>query len=120
ENLRMSDKRRRLLLDNLVDKRLTAQRMQRVNKTDNVDNCICPAVALPGNWDSYLEQNTSSNTRQKIRRFLRKLDSSDEFRITHADASTIDRDIGIILEMWRIKWAPRKGNLIPGLMRSNR
>ncbi|MDX8540377.1 GNAT family N-acetyltransferase [Mesorhizobium abyssinicae] len=120
ENLRMSDKRRRLLLDNLVDKRLTAQRMQRVNKTDNVDNCICPAVALPRNWDSYLEQNTSSNTRQKIRRFLRKLDSSDEFRITHADASTIDRDIGIILEMWRIKWAPRKGNLIPGLMRSNR
>ncbi|WP_192180233.1 GNAT family N-acetyltransferase [Mesorhizobium amorphae] len=120
ENLRMSEKRRRLLLDNLADKRLTAQRMQRVNKTDNVDNCTCPATNLPGDWDAYLEQKISSNTRQKIRRFLRKLDGSDEFRITHADASTIDRDIGIILEMWRIKWAPRKGNLLPGLLRSNR
>ncbi|PBC04292.1 GNAT family N-acetyltransferase [Mesorhizobium sp. WSM3860] len=120
ENLRMSEKRRRLLIDNLADKRLTAHKMPRVNKTDNVDNCICPAAALPGDWDSYLEQKTSSNTRQKIRRFLRKLDGSGEFRITHADASTIDRDIGIILEMWRIKWAPRKGNLLPGLIRSNR
>ena len=120
ENLRMSPKRQRLLLDNLEDKRLTAQKLPRFNKTDNVDNCICPAAQLPGDWDSYLEQKTSSNTRQKIRRFLRKLDQSDEFRITHPDASTIDRDIGIILEMWRIKWAPRKGNLLPGLIRSNR
>ena len=120
ENLRMSEKRRRLLLENLVDSRVTAQRMPRLNKTDNVDNCICPAVELPGDWDSYLERKTSANTRQKIRRFLRKLDGSDEFRITHADAETIDRDIGIILEMWRIKWAPRKGNLLPGLIRSNR
>ncbi|TPN85525.1 GNAT family N-acetyltransferase [Mesorhizobium sp. CU2] len=120
ENLRMSEKRRRLLLENLADKRLTAQKMQRVNKTDNVDNCICPATELPGDWDTYLERKTSSNTRQKIRRFLRKLDGSDEFRITHADASTIDRDIEAILEMWRVKWAPRKGNLLPGLIRSNR
>ncbi|RWE30095.1 GNAT family N-acetyltransferase [Mesorhizobium sp.] len=120
ENLRMSEKRRRLLLTNLADARLTSQRVSRVNKTDNVDNCICPAIDLPDDWDTYLEQKTSSNTRQKIRRFLRKLDRSEEFRITHADTSTIDRDIGIILEMWRIKWAPRKGNLLPGLMRSNR
>lgn len=120
ENIRMSEKRRRLLRDNLVDSRLTIQNVPRVNKTDNVDNCICPSIELPGDWDSYLEQKTSANTRQKIRRFLRKLDGSDEFRITHADASTIDRDIGIILEMWRIKWAPRKGNLLPGLIRSNR
>ena len=120
ENLRMSDKRIRLLIENLADKRLTVQRMPRVNKTDNIDNCICPSLSMPDDWDTYLEQKTSSNTRQKIRRFLRKLDGSDEFRVTHADASTIDRDIGIILEMWRIKWAPRKGNLLPNLLRSNR
>ncbi|WP_258604066.1 GNAT family N-acetyltransferase [Mesorhizobium sp. AR10] len=120
ENLRMSEPRRRLLLKNLDDKRLEAQQMRRVNKADNIDNCICPSLDLPGDWETYLEQKTSSNTRQKIRRFLRKLDGSNEFRITHADASTIDRDIGIILEMWRIKWAARKGNLLPSLIRSNR
>ena len=120
ENLRMSEPRRRLLADNLADKRLTAHKMERVNKADNVDNCICTAIDLPGDWDTYLEQKTSSNTRQKIRRFLRKLDGSDEFRITHADASTIDRDIGIILDMWRIKWGARKGDTLPGLIRSNR
>ena len=119
ENLRMSEKRRRLLLKNMTDERLTSHDLRRVN-SDNVNNCICTSIDLPGDWETYLEQKASSNTRQKIRRFLRKLDGSEEFRITHADASTLDRDIGVILEMWRIKWGSRKGNQLPGLLRSNR
>ncbi len=119
ENLRMSEKRRRLLLKNMTDERLTGHDLRRVN-SDNVNNCICTSIDLPGDWETYLEQKASSNTRQKIRRFLRKLDGSEEFRITHADASTLDRDIGVILEMWRIKWGSRKGNQLPGLLRSNR
>jgi tetratricopeptide (TPR) repeat protein len=120
ENLRMSDRRLRFLMEHLEDKRLTFRRMKRVNQVDNVDNCICPAIDLPDTWERYLQENLSSNTRQKMRRFLRKLENSGEFRITHADETTVKRDIEILLEFWRIKWIPRKGNLVPGLIRSNR
>ena len=120
ENLRMSERRLRLFLKNLADERLDIRKMTRVNKVDNVNNCKCPSLDLPESWDAYLEQKLGSNTRQKFRRFLRRVESSDEFRITHADASTIDRDIGILLEFWRVKWTPRKGNLVPGLLKSNR
>jgi CelD/BcsL family acetyltransferase involved in cellulose biosynthesis/TolA-binding protein len=120
ENLRMSERRERWFLEYLSDKRLSARRMRRVNQLDKVDNCVCPEIHLPHTWEEYLQNNLSGNTRQKMRRFLRKVESSGEFRITHADASTIKRDIEILLEFWRIKWTPRKGNLIPGLVKSNR
>ena len=120
ENLRMSERRLRFFLKNLADERLDIRKMARVNKVDGINNCTCPSLDLPGSWDAYLEQKLGSNTRQKFRRFLRRVEGSDEFRITHADASTIDRDIGILLEFWRVKWTPRKGNLVPGLLKSNR
>ncbi len=44
---------------------------------DGIDNSICPSVALPDDLDRFLETKVSSNTRQKIRRFLRQV---EEFR----------------------------------------
>ena len=120
ENLRMSERRLRSFVKNLADERLDIRKMTRVNKVDGINNCKCPSLDLPGSWDAYLEQKLGSNTRQKFRRFLRRVEGSDEFRITHADASTIERDVGILLEFWRVKWTPRKGNLVPGLLKSNR
>jgi CelD/BcsL family acetyltransferase involved in cellulose biosynthesis len=120
ENLRMSESRVRCLTEHLADNRLTFRRMKRVNQRDNVDNCICPAIDLPDTWERYLAHNLSSNTRQKMRRYLRKLENSSEFRITHADASTVQRDVEILLDLWRIKWTERKGDLVPGLVKSNR
>ena len=120
ENLRVSERRSRVLLNNLSDERLVIRKVTRVNKADGVDNCICPSIELPDTWEAYLEQKLSSNTRQKLRRFMRKVEGSDEFRITHADASTVRRDIDILLEFWRNKWGARKGKLLPGILRSNR
>jgi tetratricopeptide (TPR) repeat protein len=119
ENLRMSDERLRWFLTNLQDDRLSFRQIARVNKIDNTDNCKCPLVRLQDTWDDYLAQNVSSGTRQKIRRFLRRAESGEEFRITLADESTIERDLNILLELWRRKWAPRKGDLTAGLVRSN-
>lgn len=75
----------------------------------NIDNTICPRVRLPDSWDAYLEQHMSSQTRQKLRRFLRKVEGGEEFRITHADATTIDRDLTVLFDFWRTRWAPIKG-----------
>ncbi|UUP18327.1 GNAT family N-acetyltransferase [Nitratireductor thuwali] len=119
ENFRGSERKWRTFVSKLSDAKLAIQPMQRIN-SDNIDNCICPAASLPESWDLFLERNLSSNTRQKLRRFLRKVENSDAFGITHADASTVERDIEILLEFWRIKWSARKGKLLPGLIRSNR
>lgn len=76
---------------------------------DDIDNRICPIVSLPTNWDDYLEQKMSSQTRQKLRRFLRKLDGDEGYRITTATAETIDRDLTILFDFWRTRWTERKG-----------
>jgi CelD/BcsL family acetyltransferase involved in cellulose biosynthesis len=110
ENLRMSEERLRFFIGELQDERLNFRKLRNVNAADNVDNSVCLAAELAETWDLFLERNLSSNTRQKMRRFLRRVESSDDFRITHADASTIERDIEILLRFWSIKWAARKKN----------
>lgn len=75
----------------------------------NINNCICPVVSLPDTFDSYLDSHMSSQTRQKLRRFLRKVEGDDEYRITFATKETIKRDMDILFDFWRIRWAPHKG-----------
>src|SRR5207244_3986071 len=62
---------------------------------DNLNHCICPHIPLPSNWETYLEQHMSSQTRQKLRRFMRKVESDDEYRITMATAETVEQDLDI-------------------------
>ena len=83
-----------------------------------VDNSICPYIPLSNyqNWDNYLQNALSSNTRQKVRRFLRKVEGDDEFCIAHADSDNIDHYIDIILNFWEIRWAKRKGPNTPGII----
>ncbi|MGO7778252.1 cellulose biosynthesis protein, partial [Rhizobium johnstonii] len=76
--------------------------------SENIDNTICPIVPLPASFADYLEQRMSSQTRQKLRRFLRKVECDDVYWITMATAETSDRDLDILLNLWRIKWSARK------------
>src|SRR5262249_16044458 len=61
-----------------------------------------------------------ANTRQKIRRLLKQFEASHEYRITVATSETIERDLDTLLRFWEIKWTPRKGDLVPALIRTNR
>jgi CelD/BcsL family acetyltransferase involved in cellulose biosynthesis len=84
---------------------------QRAVNSDGVDNSICPRVTLPDSFDRYLDEQLGPSTRQKVRRFLRKLEEPDgRFRITHATDETLERDLGILGDLWRDKWGPRKGH----------
>ncbi len=78
------------------------------NPLDNIDNHIIPYLVLPDNWNDYLQQVLSSNTRQKIRRFLRKIEDSNEFRITEVNADNLDRHIEILIQLWQANWEGRK------------
>lgn len=87
---------------------LTQHRLQ--NGGVDADNYVAPYVSLTDDWDQYLQNKVGSNTRQKIRRFLRKIETSDEFRIAHVNAENVDSHIEILLRLWEAKWREKKGD----------
>ncbi|MBD2338205.1 GNAT family N-acetyltransferase [Calothrix sp. FACHB-156] len=82
---------------------LSQIRIQSINEKDP-DHYIAPYISLPNDWDSYLQNYVGSNTRQKIRRFLRKIETSDEFYITHVNADNLESQIDILLKFWESRW----------------
>jgi CelD/BcsL family acetyltransferase involved in cellulose biosynthesis len=119
ENIFAADNRNRVFLKAFSRTKFVTERINRI-EGDGIDHDICPYVKLPSDWETYLNTKMSSNTRQKARRFLKRLDESGEFRITHADASTIDRDVNLLLRFWELKWASRKGDRMGGILGNNR
>lgn len=118
EGLRASPHRLELFLAQFSAGKFDTNFFQRINSADQVNNCICPYAELPGDWDRYLD-GLSSNTRQKIRRFLRQVDGSKEFRITCADKGTAERDIKTLLQFWATKWGPRKRERTERIVRTS-
>jgi len=118
DNLRMSERRVRLLLACFPKAGFRSTEISRINKVDGIDNSRCPYLTLPNDWNAYLE-SLSPNTRQKIRRLLKQVDAQGEYRITVATPETFAQDLKTLLGFWETKWRPRKGNRIDNLVRSN-
>lgn len=119
-NMLVSDGRFRLFTEcfpaELFDTEVETKRVD----ANNIDHCIYPYAKLPRDWESYLANNLGSNTRQKVRRFLRKTDESEEFRITVANVETLERDLDVLLEFWTAKWGAQKGDSLPAVLATNR
>ena len=109
ENFLMSDRRRRTFLSAFDKPKFTCTPID-YHTSDGTDHSICPSIKLPLNWDDYLA-TLSSNNRQKIRRLMRKVDASKECRIVLANAHTYDQYLKVLLDFWKIKWAPSKGEM---------
>ncbi|QWG22563.1 GNAT family N-acetyltransferase [Bradyrhizobium sediminis] len=118
ENVRMSERRFRLLMACFPKASFQMREVDRIAKIDGIDNSLCPYTALPADWNSYLE-SLSTNTRQKIRRLLKLVNAGGEYRITVATPETFAQDLKSLLRFWEIKWRPRKGTMTDSLVRSN-
>jgi CelD/BcsL family acetyltransferase involved in cellulose biosynthesis len=86
--------------------------------SSGIDNAICPYAELPDDWDRYLAK-LSSNTRQRLRRLLRMVDGSS-VRITTTTAETAERDVEILLRLWRARWGQKKGDRLQTILDSTR
>jgi len=80
-----------------------------ISDLDQIDNSIIPYIALPDDWEQYLQNAISSNTRQKIRRFFRQIEGDNEFHLTHVNADNLDLHLEILLGLWKSNWEGRKG-----------
>ena len=118
ENICLSAGRKELFLRHFPASQFDFRSAERINP-DGTNNRICPYVNLPATWDQYLT-TLSANTRQKIRRFLRRMDEPGEFRITHADHATFEQDLAALLAFWDLRWRPLKKSRTDGLIAFNR
>lgn len=115
KGFRTSEARMNLFLHALRDPRLrTTHRQSRING-EATDNLVAPHIALPGMFEDWMTGQLSSNTRQKVRRFTRKLESSDEYHFTESNRETLLRDTLILQALWSRQWGPEKGTETPRL-----
>src|SRR5262245_60291329 len=114
KGFRISDRRFRFFMEPFADERLVVDCRSSTINDRSTDNLISPYVDLPDTFEAYLAQ-LSSNTRQKIRRILRKIESSTEYSITTTSAGTESRDLQILQELWSNMWRERKRSHTEGL-----
>ncbi len=74
-----------------------------------VDNLICPQVALPPDYETYLQSSPCSKTRQKVRRFTRQYLDTGALPVSLTDAASFGRNAGVLLRFWTQKWRETKG-----------
>jgi CelD/BcsL family acetyltransferase involved in cellulose biosynthesis len=119
EFLRASERRTALFMQAFPAAEFDVTEISRVEK-DGIDNSLCPFLSLPADWDDYLDSRASANSRQKIRRLLRQVESTPAFRITHADGHTAERDIESLLRFWAERWGTEKGRKLDAILRNHR
>jgi CelD/BcsL family acetyltransferase involved in cellulose biosynthesis len=106
DKVRMTDGRLSLLLGSLSRAGISTIRKPHQMQA-GIDLNVCPYIALPGSWDAYLA-TLSANTRQKLRRVLRRIEGSPELSVTVATEQTVERDIDRLLALWGAKWGAHK------------
>jgi tetratricopeptide (TPR) repeat protein len=107
-NLLKAEERMGLFLSKFPKTDVLFRQVQIKNQDQEPDHSIAPFVLLADRWDDYLQHQVSSNTRQKIRRFLRKIDDSEEYRIAEVDEANLSSHIEILLNFWQTRWGEKK------------
>ena len=108
ESVRLPERDLKRLIRCFPSGKFTVESCSMVDAESGIDNSICPFAELPNDWDDYLS-GLSSNTRQKIRRLMRKVDQDETLRLSFATADTIEHDIDSLLQFWALRWAETKG-----------
>lgn len=66
---------------------------------------ISPTIHLPESFDAYLSERLGASTRRSMRRAMRTHLDSGDCRISTATDETLDRDLGVLEELWCAQWA---------------
>src|SRR5215213_9062825 len=108
-NWLVSGRRRALFLSAFDPDEYEISFDDRARAEGKIDNRVCPFVPLPDSYEEYLATRVSANTRQKIRRFSRRVEQSAELQLTPTSPDHFEEHLDALLELWRRKWAPVRG-----------
>lgn len=97
----------RLFLKGFRPAEFAVETKLRPDDGDGVDQDIFTFVDLPDDWETFLTTKLGYSTRYNARRTLRQIDAGDEYRVTLATAETFERDLEVLLQLWRRQWAEK-------------
>jgi Tfp pilus assembly protein PilF/CelD/BcsL family acetyltransferase involved in cellulose biosynthesis len=109
ENILDTDPRMALLIDRFSGDNFDRQKLK-ISNQDGIDNYICPYLSLPETWEQYLQGVLSLKMRRNVKRFMRTVENSDEFRITQTTADNLEQHIQILIDLWQARWHNKKGD----------
>src|SRR3954452_9758421 len=89
-NWLVSGRRRALFLSTFAADEYEVSIEDRARAEHEIDNRVCPFVPLPDSYDEYLATRVSSNTRQKIRRFSRRVEQSADLLLTSTSPDLLE------------------------------
>ena len=115
KNICASEARLSLFISHFEAADFRSTHRTRTGETDGINLLVSPRVTLPNNFDDYLTSRLSTNTRQKIRRILRKVENSEQLEIVESNAEQHTRDIAAVIALWKLRWAGRKGDNVDSL-----
>ena len=76
------------------------------------DGVSCPYIPLPDTWEQYLQDYLGQRTRKNLRRYMRRIDSLNEFRVTQAQKDNIERQIDTFLVLYQMRWGPQPEHVL--------
>lgn len=93
-------------------------RLELRSLTDNegtTDLGKAPLIHLPNTFEDWLQNTLSANTRQKLRRFRRKLSEDETLYFALSTHDTHERNIAALQRFWRARWSGAKGRHVDTL-----
>lgn len=120
KNISASDQRLDLFIAQFDKDKFFIKNCNNISSIEKNNLLICPYVNLPDDFDTYLTENMSTKTRQKLRRFMRKFEASNTLKISYSTPETYEQDLDILIHFWKKKWAQRKGKNIEELAKKYR
>jgi len=109
ECLKISESRLQLFLSCFNSHRYKVRERTLTDNDGKTRLARCPHVVLPDSFDTYLQTLVSANTRQKIRRYRRKLERDPDLEIRLATTQTLAGDLACFEQYWMRLWSASKG-----------
>jgi len=109
--LKMSPQRAQMLTAEFGDdEEFSVKSRPLLDNRGETDLTLCPRIALPDSFEKYLSDSVGSNTRQKIRRYTRKINADDKLAIRESTDRTITDDLNTFAQYWCERFREIKGS----------
>jgi CelD/BcsL family acetyltransferase involved in cellulose biosynthesis len=92
------------VMDRRLDRFLAPFRREAYS-VEHVENIPCPYIDLPSSsWEQYLLDFLSVAARRNVRRYTKKTEALDQFRVTSVQKDNLDSQIEALLKLWQMRW----------------
>ncbi len=81
-------------------------------KFQEVNNTCCPYIPLPNTWEQYLRDFLDAKERLNLRRRLKKIETSNEFRFIQAQEDNLESQIEALLTLWQLRWGTKSEQVL--------